>query len=107
MLSPTVSIADELAVRLRHLYGGRFIALYACNAPVFAADEDAADYDFIVVLRGDVDSAEEMFAMSRDVGELCLEHTCVISVFPIGEGEAAVPSSHAIAVALREATRVA
>ncbi|HKS92107.1 MAG TPA: hypothetical protein VJQ83_09285 [Tepidiformaceae bacterium] len=107
MLSPAASLTEELSSRLRQLYGARFVALYACAIPVYAHDDEAADYDFVVVLRGAVRPGQEIVAMSNDVSDVSLEFNCVICVFAIGLADVTAPHSLAMARALDHAARVA
>jgi hypothetical protein len=107
MLSPAPSLVDDLVSRLRHVYGSRFVALYLCDEPIYADDDEAADYDFVLVLRGDFRPAAEILAMSYEVSDVCLDYSCLITVEPIAADEVATPRSLAMVHALQHSARVA
>jgi len=80
-------IVDEAVARLRALYGERLVAVYQCPEPLYADDDEAADMEFIVVLRGPVDRWHEVKSLSAIASDIGLEHTLVIFFFPFGEAE--------------------
>ncbi len=76
-------IIDELEVRLRDIYGNRFLGLVLFGSHARGAAEAGSDIDLMLLLR-DSGGINERRHYADVVAELSLRHDVVISLVPIG-----------------------
>ena len=76
------TVVADLRRGYEQLYGDRLVRLMLFGSQARGDAEPGSDIDVLVVLKGTVDSYEEIRRTSDFVANLCLEHCVVIaSVF--------------------------
>lgn len=80
-------LLKRLKQQLNHVYGARLEALILYGS--FARDRatDDSDIDIAVLLKGAVNSSEEIDRLSEIVSELGLEYDELVSVLPLSAEE--------------------
>lgn len=78
-------IVAELRKRLERLYGDRLVHLILFGSHARGDAEPYSDIDVLVVLRGEVNSGEEIRRTGGIVSGLSLENDVVISCIFMGE----------------------
>lgn len=66
------------------VYGPRLVQVYLYGSYARGeACEDSSDVDLLVVLKGDVQPAEELERIGRFVSDIALEYDLLLSVYPV------------------------
>ena len=97
---------EELRDGLTSLYGPRLRRLILFGSQVRGDATEDSDIDVAVVLDAARSSSAEIEAMGEVVWPLCLRHSVVINLLPLGEEEART-SWEPVVVRVREEGRVA
>jgi len=81
----TSEIVAEFREQIQELYGARLKDLILYGSFARGTETEASDIDLAVVLRGEVNPADEIDRMIDIVTDLNLEHNVLISVYPVSE----------------------
>jgi len=81
------AILDEFHTGLEQIYGPRLAKLVLFGSRARNDARPDSDIDVMVVLRGPVNSGEEIRRVSRFRADLCLKHDVVISCIYVSEKE--------------------
>ena len=87
MNDTVAKVLDELKTKLSRIYGDRLkkVILYGSWARGDATDD--SDIDLLVVLEGDVSPGREIERMIDAVTDVLLDHSELVSVYPVSEDD--------------------
>jgi len=87
MNDTVAKVLEELKTKLRLIYGDRLkkVILYGSWARGDATDD--SDIDLLVVLEGDVSPGREIERMIDAITDVMLDHSELVSVYPVSEDD--------------------
>ena len=80
-----MAVLAELKQKFQAIYGDRLVRMVLFGSHARGDAEPGSDIDVLVVLRGNVDPAEEIERTSEVLADLCLAHNEVVSCVFMGE----------------------
>jgi predicted nucleotidyltransferase len=74
---------EELKGALVELYGERLEGVYLYGSYARGDFTEDSDIDVLIVLKGHVDTYEELTRLSEVVSDICLRHDVLIATYPV------------------------
>jgi hypothetical protein len=98
-------IVEDAIARVVPVYRTRLAGIYLCEEPLYDGHE-GAEIDFVVVLKGEVNSARQIGVLSEPASDIGLEHSLVVALYPVAQSEFEAPQSPSLPIAKATARRV-